>query len=580
MNADGGNMALRGSLIELMKTIGVRIDAELRERTGLAGLLSPSQIHRIRAARFRIESYEELNFGDTVIPRVGWSAREEYVYGEDGIQDFVSAIQNLGEFDSVLTQLREAELRERDTGMLQLYLTILVYFVTITMLEDRAASQERMVEAFMKDVEEDRIQAVVELGLAGVVVKDGPIEISKDVQLRRLDRLDYHEESEPLTDKSIHQVSFPSQHGASSVLELSTKPGLKLDQLYGSVALLDVRMWSRIREFDLLIQQLIPLAQVWNGTLQLVQSETDPMIRFVRVELNLPRLSPGKPIYTWKQQNRTHEPRGSFSISKDDTRIVSLPRALVAKNYSRLVHPNDGAETPLSLAYSRYVEILRSREASEKTIRDEVEALEAFFTPGLDVNKAFIQRVAHLVRIVSVDENATANLLRNGYHIRSSYTHRGTGWDESVHAAATTEEAGFAWESYKSDLAHILLVYLRLSIVSRILSQYDERTFIEVLDNSEKTGVADTNIVSLSEQLSCKISHVNDFVKDKEATEKYEIPLHVIRNRIESRQIAAITLRRPGRNGRQGITHLIPEWALLSLKDEMDHLSPREGKST
>ncbi len=569
-----------GGMLELTKTIGLRIDDELHERTGLAGLLSPSQIHRIKVAKFRIESYEELNYGDTVIPRVNWSAKEEYIYGEDEVQDFVRVIRNFREFDSALSQLGEAELRQRDKGTLQLYLTSFVYFVTNTLLKDRGASQERMAEAFMKDVEEDRIQTLVKIGLAGIIVRDGPIEMSKDVQLRRLNRSDYHEESEPLTDKSIHQASFPSQHpSASSVLELSVKPGPKLDPLFGPIGFFDVRMYSSVREFDLLIQQLIPLAQVWKGTLELVQSETDSMTRFVHVELNLPTLSPEGPIFRWKQQYRTHEPRRSLSISRDDNKIVKLPLALVSKNYGRLVYPIDGAETPLSLAYSRYMNILQSREACEKTIRDEVEALESFFTPGLDVSKAFIPRVDFLVRTVAVDENETANLLRNAYDIRSSYTHRG-GWDESVHAVTTTEEAGFAWESYKRDLANILLVYLRLSIVSRVLSQYDEKTFIDVLDKSEKTGVAHKDLAALSKQVSCKIYHVSDFVRDTEATKKYQIPLHIIRNRIEKRLIAAITLRRPLRNGQQGTTNLVSEWALLSLKEEMDNLSLGERKTT
>ena len=543
---DNKKAALRTSLIELTKTIGSWIDNDLRERVGLAALLSPSVLHRIRSARFQIESYEELNYGENIIPRVSWSAREEYVYGEEGIQDFVKLIQNMRGFDSTLTRLVEAERGERDKGMLLLYLTTFVYFATKATLRDRGVSQDRMVDAFIQDLEEDRIQTIVRIGLAGIVVKkDGAIEISNGVQLRRLNRTDYHEEYEPLTDKSIDRIALPSQLISSSVLELSAMLGPKLDPLYGPIGLFDVRNYSSVREFDLLIQQLLPLAQVWEGASELVQSETDPIMEFVHIEFNLPTLSSDQPVFRWKHQYRTHQPRSSFSISKDDINITKLWGALVAKNYNRLVYPSDHRDTPLSLAYSRYVGILRSRESDEKTIRDEVEALEAFFAPGLDTSKAFIRRVAFLVRTVAADENETVGLLCNAYDVRSSYTHRGAGWDESAQATPTTAEAGFAWESYKRDLARILLVYLRLSITSRILSEVDERTFIDVLDKSEKTGVPETNLASLRKRLSCKIIHVSAFVRDKEAPQRYQIPLPTLRDRIVKNRLRQLCSGNP-----------------------------------
>src|SRR5216683_1434520 len=115
---DNSKVALRASLIELTKTIGSWIDKDLRERVGLAAQLSPSVLHRVRSARFQVESYEELNYGENIIPRVSWSAREEYVYGEEGTRDFVKLIQNMRGFDSTMTRLVEAERGERDKGML------------------------------------------------------------------------------------------------------------------------------------------------------------------------------------------------------------------------------------------------------------------------------------------------------------------------------------------------------------------------------------------------------------------------------------------------------------------------------
>ena len=145
-------------------------------------------------------------------------------------------------------------------------------------------------------------------------------------------------------------------------------------------------------------------------------------------------------------------------------------------------------------------------------VQHEIEALEAFFTPESDRSKVFVTRVVHLVKSLAVDENDTVNLLLSAYSIRSAHVHRGEGWDEFHPPVSTTDRALHSWESYAGDLATVLIVYLRLSIVSRILSQSDERSYIEMLDKSIETGVVDSSLSGQTKYLSCRIRRINDFL--------------------------------------------------------------------
>ena len=557
-------MSFRNALVDLVKAIGAVLDFEVRERTGADAFFSPPIIHRLRAAIFNVSSYEEISLGDTVVPRVGWSAQEGHVYGEDGIERLVERIQNAPQFETALKLFGGGD-DEQDRGTFLLYLTCLAYFATKALLEDRQASVDSLVDAFLKDVDGDRMRAVVRLGLAGVGVKGDPVEISTGVVLRRLCRFDYHEGFEILVDKSIHNASFPSEYPASSFLELSVRPGPRLDALYQLRDFIDVRWHVSIREFDLLIQQLTAAAGTWRGTFDLVQSDSDPKVRVTQVEIHLPTLSPDRPVYRWEQRYQTFEPSGTFLISKDAAKFAGLSRSLVERGYQGLVYARDGNDTPLSLAHSRYIEILHSREVPEKTIGREVEALEAFFTPEPAASKVFLKRVAHLMSIIARDENDTENLLQNAYRVRSSYTHKGVGWEKFTPIAATTEAAGYAWDYYKRKLAGILMTYLRLSVVSRILARLDDMAYVDLLRESARTHVPDPSFVGQNELLSCRIPKVDDFIQDDAAAERFHVPLGTLRSLIEDKKIAAITLMRPGHPGKTASTNLIPEHALLEF---------------
>jgi hypothetical protein len=558
-------LTLHDSLVRLVEAIRTRLDTELRERTGADAFFSPPVIHRLRVAVFSVSSYEEINCGDAVVPRVGWSAREGYVYGEEGVERFVGMMQNTAEFEAALGRFGSGVGEERDRGTFLLYLTCFVYFVTKALLEDRRAPAGALVDAFLKDVEGDHIRATFRLGLAGVSIKGDPVEISTGVTLRRLGRSDYHGGFEVLVDQSIHRATFPSEYTASSFLEISVRPGPRMDGLYQLRGFIDVRLSVSIREFDLLIQQLMATAGVWRGTLDLVQSDSDPKTRVAQIEVHLPTLSPDRPVYRWEQRYQTFEPLGTFLVSKDAAGFVDLSRSLVERGYYDLVYARDGRDTPLSLAHSRYVEILHSREVPEKTIGREVEALEAFFTPEPAASKVFIERVAHLMSIIAKDENDTENLLQNAYRVRSSYTHKGVGWEKFVPIAATTKEAGYAWDHYKGKLARILLTYLRLSVVSRILTRLDDMASMDLLRESARTSVPDPSLAGQSELLACKIPKVDDFIQDEAAAERFHVPLGTLRSLVADKKIAAITLLRPSQRGKAASTNLIPEWALLEL---------------
>ena len=180
--------------------------------------------------------------------------------------------------------------------------------------------------------------------------------------MRRLSRSDYHDVFEPLADRSVDRVPFPFEYHASAVLEVSLRPAGKLDGVYGAQGLIDVRLYSPIREFDILVNHVLARANSWKGTLCLVQNMTNLKVGFTQVEFYLPALSPAEPIYRyeWKEGGSSQDARGAFSFSQTDKSLLDAMTTLIARDYSSRIHAHDGRETPLSLAYSRYMEILNS----------------------------------------------------------------------------------------------------------------------------------------------------------------------------------------------------------------------------
>ncbi len=478
-------MAPRDALSELARAVGVLIDDALIEVSDVKAWLSPPLLHQVKGMLFRVNYYGDFTLGDTVIPRVNWSGHPALGYSDAEIERLFNIIRNRPEFTTALSQLVEAENRSRDEGTLRLYLVCFAYYIETAILKNRWVDIQPLVDGFLRDLQEDSLRVVARFGLRGISVKDESIEISPGVALRRLLKSDYHDVFEPLADRSFRDVPFPSEYHDSAVLEASGGVTGKLNEMYGYRDFVDVRMYSSVREFDLLIGPAFGSASSWRHALWLVQSDANIKTGFQHVELYLPALS-SEPVYRyeWKEGGSWQEARGTFSVSKSDAQFLDLMRTLVARDYSTRLYPHEGRQTPLSLAYSRYVEILDSYESSEARVQRIIEALEAFFTPESDRLKVFVQRVVHLVKSLAVDENDTENLLLNAYSIRSAHVHRGEGWDEFHPPVSTTDHALHAWQSYAGDLASVLLTYLHLSIVSRVLSQSDERTYIEMLDKS------------------------------------------------------------------------------------------------
>ena len=563
-------MNLKESLLELGRSVGLLIDDELIELSDKRAFMAPPAIHQVKGKLFTVNYWDEISLGDTVIPRVSWGGTLGLGYTDEEVEDLLDVIRRLPQFGSALTMLSKAETKSRDVGALQLYLICFAFYVESTLLKNRWADLTPIVEAFLQDLEKDDISIIVKLGLRGVHVKDEPVRIADGVKLRRLARSDYHEAFVPLADRQFRRVRSPSEYHASAILEISLKPAEKLAGAFLPTGFIDFTIHSSIKEFDVLIQHALASASTWRDTLSLVQSVTDVRTGLIQVEFLLPVVSPVEPVYRyeWKEEGSWQEARSSFAISSADKQVFDLVTTLVSQDYSKKIFARDGRQTPLSLAYSRYSEILHSYESDEATIQREVEALEAFFTPETAKSKVFIKRVYHMIKTIAVDENDTENLLYNSYIVRNSRVHRGEGWDKYQPPESTTKQALYAWQNYMRDLTTILLGYLRLSIVSRLLSKYDEWSYFEALDKSIKSGVADDSLSGQTKYLSCRIGHVNDFLSTKKASAKYDIPDVALWKAARSKKLDAMMLRRPGKGGKPWVFALIPEWALERMASE------------
>lgn len=557
-------MAARDALLDLARVIGLMIDEEEIEVSEHRAFLHRPLIHKVKGMIFSITHFSGYGWGEATAPTVSWQSQHAAGYTDEDLEAFLQVICHQPQFSSALDELAKVEKRSRDTGMLLLYLTCFSYHVELALLKDRWASTEPIVDAFLQDLEADDLRIVTTFGLRGIATKEEIIRINDGVVLRRLAHSDYHDVFEPLGDRLAHRVPFPLSIDATSVLEVSSQLKGRLDGIYALNPFFpEVRERCSIREFDIVISQVLQHVWSWMNLFWLVQNESNPKIAFERVELHLPKLSPNQSVYRYeRKEGAVRGSAGVFLVQEADKQTFELMSALFAREYSKVLWAYDGRETPLSLAYSRYQSILGSSESYEARIQHEVEALEAFFTPESDKRKVFINRLVYLIRALVMDENDTENLLRNAYGIRNSRVHRGEGWDEFHPLDFTTDLAKYYWEKYAAELSVVLLTYLRLSIVSRILSRVDEKSYIVMLDRSISTGKVDESLVGQTKFLSRRIERINDFLAPRKASLKYEIPLPLLFKSIEKKELDAIILDRIGGDGRAKKLALIPERAL------------------
>ncbi|MDG6918995.1 MAG: hypothetical protein JRN62_06115 [Nitrososphaerota archaeon] len=543
-------MTLHDALSELVTHVDklVRWDAERGDDP-----ISPSILRKVPMAIYHLYRYEPVKAGEETLPVVQWSMSMGEGYPSKSVDEFVRVITNSDAYGSALKALDEHKRGEWKGVIERLYLTCFSYATLGSVLTSTAASElARLTESFIADVNENSLHLKFSTGLAGVLIPEGEVAFAGGPILREIRKEDYHDDSEPTNGQSPREMGFPSDYRASTVLTFHGAPDP--GQAEGPLGMFDIRLHVPERDFDLTIEGARVALGKWEGTIPLLQAGYPPK-RFYRLEIFLPHFRGDVPVYRWEERLKLGTDRGQITFRRSDGNTISLSKRLVEADYGSRLYPRDGRTTPLSESYQKYIGMLTEVGTYEKTIHEATVALENLFTPESVVMKQFIPRVTTLVRLTGVDtENNLSNILANAWRIRSDYSHRGEGWSEDSESKANSTMARVLWEGYKRELAGILETYLRLSLVTRILSGLSDQEFVEGIDWIQGGGT-NPKISAACAGMNASIGKITDFVPDKYAVEEYGLSLEELWKEADEGRIPAINVEAPHLD----VRYLIPE---------------------
>lgn len=375
-------------------------------------------------------------------------------------------------------------------------------------LKEESLGKERLdnlSSQFMRDLSEGGLQVLLKIGLDGIAVAEDFLfkPNHEEKVLIRQPRLE--DMSEPVVvveqwDGDYDYATSPQFPNISSVVELELER-ISFAPFDGWIV--DVRLYDDIRTVDWLANGTVSRAGELRDVLSLFQSKAYPFYQSLTLSLVLRNLSkeggrydvviPTRPTYITN--------RKQFVISAENKGKLKMfwENMLRAGMTERIYGPINKEDSmghhvarPTEIAFKRYVEILDSWKDEKVIIHETIEAIEGFFTPERYSRKAFILRMARLMKLLNIDPNDTDHRLLEGWRIRSDYSHRALGWDEKElprHPKDYDEEirsirSGME-SKYQTELAKLLLNYLRISIIARALSGIPDVDFIKLLDTHE-----------------------------------------------------------------------------------------------
>jgi hypothetical protein len=358
---------------------------------------------------------------------------------------------------------------------------------------------------FIRDLSEGGLRILLRIDLDGIAVaEDFSLKPNNEEEvLIRQPKLE--DLSEPVVvveqwDGDYDYATIPQFPNISSVVELELK-SLNFEPMGTWIA--DPRIYDAIRTVDWLANGTVPRAGELRDVLSLFQSKAYPFFQSLTLSLVLRNLSkeggryeviiPTRPSYITNRKQFVifAENKGKLKMFWESMSKVGMTERIygpIDKEDSIGLH----VARPTEIAFKRYLEILDSWKDEKVMIHETVEALEGFFTPEKWTGKAFILRVTRLMKLLNIDPNDTYYRLGEGWRIRSDYSHRALGWDEAEFSRCAKDNAeeirsirAGLERDFQTELAKLLLNYLRISIIARTLSGVSDTDFIRLLDTSE-----------------------------------------------------------------------------------------------
>ena len=395
-----------------------------------------------------------------------------------------------------------------------LYLTLFCRKVASDYLANEELTEgqvKELVGGFTRDLEGKTLGISAKVGVKGVVATE---EISIRSQFAdaiiRPPKLDDLPSEIVVPDRWEGEMDIrnhPSIPTFCSVIEVFPRE-MKVVTHPGGIIMMP-KMYDSNQVFDWFIGAVYPEFYKLTWLLILFQSKYSLQFRSANVRFYLKNLSAGpayeKSIPVAENQVETQSfpltpaNKGNLLMFWDQMRRANFTDRIYGRSDTKESLPEHHPR-PLEIAFKRYMHILSVFEEPKVRIHDTLEAIEGFFTPEEaftrddfeKYRKIFIPRVSSLVGLFEdLDPNDTNWTLNMGFRIRSDYSHRSSGWEETDELAEESEielRRKHSELEFQNGLSQLLLNYLRICLVSRVLAGVPDREFVHLLDTEKGRG--------------------------------------------------------------------------------------------
>lgn len=311
--------------------------------------------------------------------------------------------------------------------------------------------------------------------------------------------------------EGIYAPSFPPLSSVI-VLEIKNPTFTPID-----LGWLEIRFRSAIRTLDWLLDAIRIRINEMNAIFTTFQSKTAPRYPYIGFQFYAGGFSVNQPIYerrlTWQSSSNL---TSSFELTASNQSTFQTfwktmtERRILDKIYGRSTSPWEQTSSPTKEAFIQYHDILTSKLDVGEATRNAVIALESLYAYKKG-SKLFIQLFQELLKLTGIrDPNNTKECLDRAWRIRSEQVHRGSGWDPRPNINLDSDSPGerdrqdeVAINQYREgQISHLVLNYLRISLVARIIANCDDTQFLSYMQTTDGRTWLASELKQLSELVS------------------------------------------------------------------------------
>lgn len=324
------------------------------------------------------------------------------------------------------------------------------------------SEMENNVEKLLDDLLFRGNNSYANVALIGVILHPDEIEVSQGIRIRKSKKEDFEEDVQHL-----HTNSWSDGPSPAAFLEISIK-GKKSSS-----------------EMTELVEKTVTLLRLFR-----VGS-----VRWVSIDFAFPELDPSKGIGSGsvKSGNKKRALHNYIIHNEDVKRLEKFWNSVSSIAPDNFY--NEDSTSFISIANSHYSESLLEQGIYEKQIAHAIMGLESlFFKPVGEYQELQYRlaiRISKVLGILSFNPIQVKGAIKDAYSIRSSYAHGGHLSPKERHKIATKYNGDI------KNLLHLILDFLRISIIVSMTIHQKKETFIESIDNALIDENANQNLIGI-----------------------------------------------------------------------------------